>query len=85
MNSNRVEKWQSKTIEDNPRQSKMLFSKTKREDIIKKLSTLIWEGVKKEEKTELKEVKVDEIKSTYIVIKINAYTLEEEIVKQEVR
>lgn len=33
----------------------------------------------KEEK-ELKEVKVDEIKDSYTVIKINPYTLEEEII-----
>lgn len=61
----------------------MFFSRTKK-DYIKNLIKICGDGLKviniiKEEK-ELKEVKVDEIKDSYTVIKINPYTLEEEII-----
>lgn len=61
----------------------MFFSRTKK-DYIKKLINICGNGLRvmsvvKEEK-ELKEVKVDEIKDSYTVIKINPYTLEEEMI-----
>ena len=63
----------------------MFYLKTKK-NIIKTIITKLYRDgcemkkTDKSTKSDLEEVKVDEMRETYTVIKINPYTLEEEII-----